>query len=103
MLYVKKQTIGILAPVVAVLGLWSLIALGWYERVSAVLGDLVIKLLTAMLNLVSAPVTFRSRVVLDTGPQSRTVATALLSTNQQYPGPVTTIGGTEWTATAAPD
>ena len=51
MRYVKKQTIGILAPVVAVLGLWALIALGWYERVAAALSDLVIKLLTAMLNL----------------------------------------------------
>lgn len=44
---VKKQTGGILPPVVALLGLWSLIALGWYERVAAALSDLVIKLLTA--------------------------------------------------------
>jgi len=45
-----KQLIGILAPVVVVLGLWSLIKLGWYERVAAVLSDLVIELFTAMLN-----------------------------------------------------
>ena len=51
MRYMMKQTIGILAPVVAVLGLWSLIALNWYESAAAALSDLVIKLLTAMLNL----------------------------------------------------
>lgn len=51
MRYAKKQLVGILAPVVAVLGLWSLMKFGWYERVAATLGDLVSKLLTAMLNL----------------------------------------------------
>ena len=51
MRYVKRQLIGIIAPIVAVLGLWYLITSGGYERVAAVLSDLVIKLFTAMLNL----------------------------------------------------
>ena len=52
MSYVKKQLIGILAPVVAALGLWSLITADWYESAAVKIGDLVVKLLTAILNSV---------------------------------------------------
>ena len=47
---VKRQLIGILAPVVAALGLWSLITSDWYESAAAKAGDLVVKLFTAILN-----------------------------------------------------
>lgn len=50
MRYVRKQLIGILAPVAAVLGLWFVATSDWGQNAAEAIGDLVVKLLTAMVN-----------------------------------------------------